>query len=278
VERNPAFLVEPSRWAVSVSGVWEHRDDWGTTFEGDAARLQAVTARLRIAPVSLGFAYQLPDRVDYTSLTVFGNRISSWDELETWTAAIALEPIPALSVGASLALIDADYGTADQMYRTTLGMEFELNSLTAAAAFQSEPFGAHTDELLAPSWLQLDARMALGERWAIAARLGSGWWNDTRDGLLRSPLDAGGGGSWRIVPRLRVLAGIHHIRERYDISPEIPPMLAESPFIRRGQGTYLDAGFLLELPRSRVALSVEDNHVDSAAAHTLVTLSGDVRF
>ena len=43
--------------------------------------------------------------------------------------------------------------------------------------------------------------------------------------------------------------------------------------IRRQRG-----GFVLDLPSSQLALSIEDNHIDSSAPHTLLTLSTGVVF
>ena len=279
MERNPAFLTEPPHAGLSITGGWEHRDDWGS-FDSDLARLQAVTAEVRLAPVSLGFAYQMADRIDLPQLDIFRNGQSYFEELETWTGGIAFKPIPTLSVGASFTSLHKERPVSNTVYRATLGTELQARSLKVAAAFQSQQFGSDADALLAPSWLQLDAVMPIGPRWTVAARLSAGWWSDdARNGLLQSPFDPGVGSSYRIVPRLRVLAGVHHVRERYDL-PSEPPLrdLADSPFIRRGQGTYLDGGFLLDLPASHLALSIEDNHIDSSAPHTLLTLSTGVVF
>jgi hypothetical protein len=276
MERNPAFLADTAHGGLSITGGWEQRDDWGSAFDEDLTRLLAVTAEVRVAPVSLGFAYQMADRVDYTLQTISRNEISNFEELATWTCGIAFKPIPTLSVGASFTSLhkESPIGT---VYRATLGTELQTKSLKVAAAFQSQQFGSDADALLAPSWLQLDARMPIGERLAVGARLSSGWWSDTRNGLLQSPFDPGVGGSYRVVPQLRVLAGVHHVRDRYNLPPDVPT--GDSPLIRRGQGTYLDGGFVLDLPSSsHVALSIEDNHIDSSAPHTLITLSTGVVF
>src|SRR5262249_35443003 len=117
----------------------------------------------------------------------------------------------------------------------------------------------------------------------------AGWWSDTRNGVLHSPFDPGVGASYRAVPRLRLLGGVHHVSERVDpvishtidrqTGPNPWPGLEDSALIRRGQGTYLDGGFLFDLPSSsHVALSIESNHTDSSAPPPLLTLSTGVAF
>src|SRR5262245_11882853 len=57
VERNPAFLTDAAHGGLSITGGWEQRDDWGSSFDDDLASLQALTTEVHVARVSLGFAY-----------------------------------------------------------------------------------------------------------------------------------------------------------------------------------------------------------------------------
>lgn len=276
---NPALLAGGSRAEIAVDGVWRRQDLDRSAFDLDRSdlRLSSVTGKLHTGAFAFAAAYQRPYHASY-DLGIFRDPAIE-EDLEVWTAAAAAAIAPAVHLGTSIAWLRAGRPVEDrESYQATLGAEFEVEPVTLAVAFKSEPFGEDIDRLLAPSWIQIDARVAAGPLLAVAARMGTGWWNNTLSGRLRAPLDAGLGLAWSALPSLRFLAGAHHVRERVDCS-NCEPSVAVDDFLRLDQGTFLDAGVVLSLPRASVALAVEDNHAfDEPAPLTRVTLSANIRY
>lgn len=273
---NPAFIGGGARAEIAVDGVWRDQELDNSSFALDRseARLSSVAGKLRAGSLAFAVAYQRPFRANY-DLAIF--REPQEDELEVWTAALGAELIPWLRLGTAVAWLRTGLAEDLDSYQASLGAEVAAMPVTLGLAFKSEPFGEDIDRLLAPSWVQADARLAVGPLVAIAARLGTGWWNDTRSGRLRGPLDAGVGVAWSIVPSLKLLAGAHHVRERIDCGCD--PGIVVDDYLRLDQGTFLDAGVVVSLPMASLAVAVEDNHVfDEPAPLTRITLSANARY
>jgi len=78
---------------------------------------------------------------------------------------------------------------------------------------------------------------------------------------------------------VRVLGGVHHIRERLASVPSSGTPSLGDVLTGLDQGTFLDLGVHLGLPVVGVALAVEDSHVFGAdSPSTWVTLSANAGF
>lgn len=272
---NPVFLAGGPRVELAVDAAWQHRDvDASLAVDRFETRLASVTAKLRTGALSYGASWQMPYRARFDPAAG-----AAGEELQVAIGGAAIQFAPGLRVGASLAAHLVDGRIEGTAYQASAGVEVELVGLSLAGAAKSPEFGGDASEITAPAWIQVDGRLGLGPLWALAARLGVGWWGDPEPDLA-APVDAGVGASWQILPMLRLLAGAHHIRERGAACPADAAIACLDPaLLDLDQGTFLDAGLLLSLPVAHVALAVEDNRAfDATSPATWITLSAGARF
>jgi hypothetical protein len=260
---------------VLVEGTYEYQDFTtipNLPLDANEIRFSTAAAKYRVSRYAFGVLYQRPFNAEHGPGGIF--RVAVDEGLDVWTGAAAIEVSPGARVGVSFSALDAWRSDIDRWaYQSGVGMELELQRVVLAAAFKSELFGEDAEALLAPSWLEIDARVPLGPDWALGARLGGGWWNDTRGGRLQSPFDAGVGAAWQARGSLRVLGGVHHVRERVDCGGGV--ICPEE--LDRDQGTFLDAGVIVQHSMFAASLAVEDSHVFGVTApSTHVTLSAHV--
>jgi hypothetical protein len=275
VGSNPVFLAGGATRELAVDAAWQHRDiDESLSLDRFESRIASITGKYSTGTLAVGFSYQRPFRAEMESVAGPSER-----DLQVVLGAVAADVLPLLRVGASLAGQFVESVDNVTTYQATLGAETSVGPLAVAGAVKSGPFGGGADEVLEPGWLQLDARAGLGPVLSVGARLGVGWWNDSLDGALETPVDVGAGATWGLFPMLRVLGGVHHIRERLaSCSPQTAGSCLED-LTDLDQGTFLDLGVMLALPVVNIGLAVEDSHVFAAdSPSTWVTLSANAGF
>ena len=275
VGSNPVFLAGGATKELAVDLAWQHRDiDESLALDRFESRITAITGKLSTGSVAAGISYQRPFRAEVESASG-----PSQHEMQVLLGAVAADVLPMLRVGVSLAGQFVESVEDVTTYQATVGAEMGAGPVLVAGAIKSQPFGGDVAEVSEPGWFQLDARAALGPMIALGARLGVGWWNDSLEGLLETPVDAGLGATFGVLPMLRVLGGVHHIRERLAQSSTVPPMSVDEALAGLDQGTFLDLGVMLGLPLANVTLAVEDSHLfDTDSPSTWVTLSASAGF
>jgi len=272
---NPAFFRGQGMAEVALDALWEYQDVGSSLdFDRYESRIASMAGKIDLFRVSVGLAYQRPYSSEYR-LPRYVTDQTVEEGLEVWLGGAAVEITSTLILAGSLAWQRAEVGPRSrEAYQATVGLALEFESSTLALAIKSEPFGGDADELLAPFWIQLDGRVAAGPSWTVGARLGTGWWNDTRNDALRSPIDAGVGVGWQVHRLIQVLAGVHSINPRRE-DAAIP--LAGTDYtdlLDLEQGTFLDGGIAFGVTGLQAALSVEDSHVfDAEVPGTWVSLS-----
>lgn len=282
---NPAFFATSVNLAtaptgtqceLAIEGIYQYED---VDHDGDSheTSFSAATGKVALGRLAMGLAYQHPYQSGpWVVRTVFrqeGTGELFDEDFEVLCAGAAFAVAPHVLIGAAGSWQRMESGGFHlDAYQVTLGAEVGVASSTFAAALKSEPFGEDSEMILAPSWLQLDARVPIGSAWALGARFGTGSWNNSRNGMMNTPLDAGAGVAVQIIPTLQLLGGVHHMRERRELDEPVTAWAED--YVYRDQGTFLDAGLVLGVSMFHMALSVEDSHVfDASSPTTWVSLS-----
>jgi hypothetical protein len=271
---NPVFLAGGSRFEVVADLTWQQRDLSlpQASLDEFETRLGSLTGKAAFGALAVGLSYQKPFHALLES-----SGLKREDELQTFVAGAALDVLPTLRAGASLARIEVNQAdTSSATYQATFGAEVELVGASVAAAVKTRLFGADAKKLDAPLWVQLDARLPLGPLVSLGVRAGFGDWKN-RD--LRNPADLGLGVRWKVLPILGVLAGVHSIRDRTSNQRVVPLSASDLLGISLDEGTYLDVGAVLGIGPAHVALAVEDNRFSNPdVSATTVTLTGRAAF
>jgi len=275
VGSNPVFVGGGPSRALAVDAAWEHQDlDASLALDRFESRISSLTGKLTTGGLAVGVSYQRPFHAELDATTA-----SAEHELQVLVGAASLDVMPMLRVGASLAGQFVDSVEDVTTYQATVGAETQVGPLLLAGALKSVPFGGDADRVSEPGWVQLDARAGLGPLFSVGARLGVGWWNDSLDGALETPVDAGVGVSWAVLPTVRLLGGAHHVRERLATLPSGTGFTVDDALAGLDQGTFLDLGLVLGLQVVDVAVAVEDSHAFGAdSPSTWVTLSASAGF
>ena len=280
---NPTFLTTnltgaqtATRCELAIEGLYQYED---VDQDGDRHEtlFSTATGKVALGRLAVGLGYQHPYHagpwIVRTPSRPEGTGETFDEDFETLFGGAAFAVTPHVFVGAAGAWQRWETaGLHLDAYQVTLGAEVDVAAATFAAAVKSEPFGEDSETILAPSWLQLDARVPLGSAWALGARFGTGWWNNSGDGRMSTALDAGAGVAIQITPALQLLGGAHHLRERTELDAMVSASIEE--FVNRDQGTFLDCGLVLGISMFHVALAIEDSHVfDASAPTTFVSLA-----
>jgi hypothetical protein len=275
VGSNPVFVGGGASRALAVDAAWEHQDlDASLAVDRFESRISSLTGKLSTGGLALGVSYQRPFHAELNAPSG-----SAEHELQVLVGAAALDVLPTVRVGASLAGQFVDSVEDVTTYQASVGVETNVGPLMVAGALKSVPFGGDADRVNEPGWVQLDARAGLGPLFSVGARLGVGWWNDSLDGVLETPVDAGVGITWSVLPMVRVLGGAHHVRERVATLPTGTGFTVDDALTGLDQGTFLDLGVVLGLQVVDVSLAVEDSHAFGAdSPSTWVTLSATAGF
>lgn len=273
---NPAFIAVGSRAEAVLGGSWTHRTEESSsaTLDSDVVRFDHAMAAVRLRPMWLAFGYQNADHAAY-DLDIFRDSATRLVEnLDTWLVALAGELRSGWTLGGSVAMLDRDRSTESRAYQASIGLQAEGNRAAFGAAFKSEPFGEDRTDMLAPALVELDARYQWTPALSVAARFSGGWWNNTRHGRLQSPLDFGAGAAWQAKPALRFLAGVRQVRERTECQGDPDYCF----IVQRDQGTFLCGGLEFRSAPVRLAVAVEDSHVNAEVPATVVTFSASATY
>jgi hypothetical protein len=269
---NPVFIGGGAEREIAADAAWEHRDiDESLAIDRFESRISSLTGKYSTGKVAVGVSYQRPFRAE-------SETSPDQADLQVVLGALAVDVLPMLRVGGSLAGQYIESVQDVTTYQATVGAEANAGPLLVAGAVKSAPFGADAEDIAEPGWFQFDARFAMGPVASFGARVGVGWWNNDLDGLLDTPVDVGVGTTWGALPMLRVLGGVHHISERI-ASPEMLTGGVDAAIASLDQGTFLDLGVMATLPLVKIGLAVEDSHVFNADSPTTwVTLSANAAF